>query len=318
MKKLVVLLALATMLFSTGCATSEAPIPTPPSTPTPTPTPSPIPSPSPEPTPPPVGIFRELKVHFIDVGEGDAILIDQQEIEVLIDGGDRSPGIVSYLKTCVDGPVELMVATNPHSDHIGGLIDVLAAFQVKEIWHNGETVPSKTCREFMSAVEAENALVVQVARGHSMELDGLILKVLHPANLNDTIDNNSIVLHLAHGQIDFLFTGDVEREAEGAMLKKSDMPVPDVEVLKVGHHGSRTASSFTFLAVTTPEVAIYMAGGGNSDGYPHGDTISALCNAGAEVYGTDVHGSIIITSDGKKYEIQLGKEAPAILPLIPP
>lgn len=314
MKRLVVLVALATLLFSTGCAASETPTPSP----TPPSTPSPIPSPSPEPTPPPVGVVRELKVHFIDVGQGDAILIDQQEIEVLIDGGDRSPGVVSYLKTYVDGPLELMVATHPHSDHIGGLIDVLAAFQVEEVWHNGDTVPSKTCSEFMSAVEAENAQVVRAVRGHTMEVDGLILKVLHPVNLNDTTDNNSIVLCLAHGQIDFLFTGDAGKEAEKDMLIKSDMPVPDVEVLKVGNHCSRTASSFDFLAVTTPEVAIYMAGEGNRDGYPHEDAISALCNVGAEVYGTDVHGSIVITSDGKAYEIQLEKQAPAILALTLP
>jgi competence protein ComEC len=206
---------------------------------------------------------------LFDVGQGDAILIDLQEIEVLIDGGDRSHGVVSYLKSYVDGPLELMIATHPHADHIGGLIDVLAAFEVEEVWHNGDTATSKTYSDFMSTVKAETTQVVQAVRGHSIEVDGLILKVLHPVDLNDSTNNNSIVLYLAHGQIDFLFTGDAEREAEGTMLIKSDMPVPDVEILKVGHHGSRTASSADFLAVTTPEVAIYIAGEGNTYGHPH-------------------------------------------------
>jgi len=97
--------------------------------------------------------------------------------------------------------------------------------------------------------------------------------------------------------------GDAEKEAEASMLIKSDVQVPDVEILKVGHHGSRTASSSDFLAVTTPEMAIYMAGAGNVYGHPHQETITALTNVGAKILGTDTSGTIVITSDGKEYSV---------------
>jgi len=93
-----------------------------------------------------------LTVHFVDVGQGDAILIDLHDIEVLIDGGGRSPGVVSYLNNYVNGALEVMIATRPHADHIGGLIDVLAAFRVDEIWHNGETSTSQTYSDFINAI----------------------------------------------------------------------------------------------------------------------------------------------------------------------
>ena len=269
--------------------------------------PSPPSNTSPPTSPPPAE--GELTFHFINVGQGDAILIDLGETEVLIDGGDKSPGVVAYLKNYVDGALEVMVATHPHADHIGGLIDVLAAFEVKEIWHNGETSTSKTYSDFISAVNAENAKVGVATRGNVIEVDGLTFRVLNPANLSGTTNNNSIVLHLAYGEVDFLFTGDAEKEAEGAMLIASDIPVPDVEILKVGHHGSRTASSPDFLAAISPEVAIYMAGEGNTYGHPHEETVYALSNIGAKIYGTDVHGSIVVITDGETYEI-LGKPSP--------
>ena len=93
--------------------------------------------------------------------------------------------------------------------------------------------------------------------------------------------------------------GDAEKEAEGAMLAASDIPLPDIEILKVGHHGSRTASSSDFLALTTPEVAVYMAGIGNSYGHPHQETLDSLTKIGAKIYGTDVNGTIVINTDGE-------------------
>ena len=178
----------------------ETPIPT--LTSPPTLAPSPIPS------------QKELKVHFIDVGQGDSILIDLGETEVLIDGGGKSPGVVAYLNDYVDGVLEVMVATHPHADHIGGLIDVLAVFAVKEIWHNGDTSASKTYSELISAVNSENARVNKATRGDIINVDSLTFSVIHPANLSDTTNNNSIVLYLGYGDIDFLFTGDAEKEAE--------------------------------------------------------------------------------------------------------
>ena len=152
------------MLICVSCgAATPAPSAPPPS---PTPTPEETPTVQPTPTPTTVPTNEELKVHFIDVGQGDAILVDLQDIEMLIDGGDRTSGVVSYLKGYVDGALEVMIATHPHADHIGGLIDVLAAFEVKQIWHNGDTTTSKTYSDFMSAVNAEKAKVSVATRGN--------------------------------------------------------------------------------------------------------------------------------------------------------
>jgi competence protein ComEC len=253
-----------------------------------------------------------LAVHFIDVGEGDSILLDIGENEVLIDGGGKSPGVVRYIDDYVDGRLEVMVATHPHADHIGGLISVLRAFEVDEIWLNGDTSTSQTYSQFMSAVNSEGAQVFTARRGDTIQAGNLTFNVLHPANLNGSTNDDSIVLSLSYGQIDFLFTGDVEQEAEASMLVQSVVPVPDVEVLKVGHHGSRTASSMQFLQVIKPECAIYMAGQDNSYGHPHEEAIANLCEIGAEIYGTDIHGTVVVTTDGATYDVLLSNNEPPV------
>jgi len=271
------------------------------------------------PTPTPPLTTQELKDHFIDVGQGDSILIDLGTTEMLIDGGDKSPGVVAYLNNFVDEALEVMVATHPHADHIGGLIAVLNTFEVEEIWHNDESSTSKTYAEFMTAVQAEGAVVNIGKRGDEINVGELSFTILNPATLDGTTNNNSIVLSLSYGDIDFLFTGDAEKEAEASMLVSSVVPVPDVEILKVGHHGSRTACSRNFLSATSPEVAIYMAGEDNRYGHPHEETITTLTEVGAEIYGTDIHGTIVLTTDGKMYTLQLEKQAPpGSPPGIPP
>ena len=263
------------------------------------------------PTPTPSPTQEQLIVHFTDVGQGDSILVDLGETEVIIDGGDKSPGMVRYLRNSVDGNLEVMVATHPHADHIGGLISVLNTFQVEQIWHNGDTSKSKTYSEFMNRVQSEGANI-HIARLHkTIETRELKLFVHHPANLEGSTNNNSIVLHLSYGDVDFLFTGDAEKEAEGQMMILSSVRLPEFEILKVGHHGSWTASSEDFLAITSPEIAIYMAGEGNRYGHPHEETIKALLAVGAEIYGTDVYGTIVVSTDGEKYELKLEKQAPA-------
>jgi len=244
-----------------------------------------------------------LTVHFIDVGQGDAILIDLKETEVLIDGGDRSPDCVDYLEDFVDGDLEVMVATHPHADHIGGLIDVLKEFTVQQVWHNGDTSTSKTYAFFMAAVESERA-EVHIARLHdTIKAGDLSLFVHHPANLEGTTNNNSIVLSLKYGDIDFMFMGDAEQEAESEMTMLSSVQLPQVEVLKVGHHGSRTASSQAFIDIIQPETAIIMCGDGNTYGHPHEEALSTLVAAGATIYRADQLGTIMVTTRGVDYRV---------------
>ncbi len=319
--KLLLLVAVVLILVSStiGCVPAQPPTLAPtPTQPASQPSTAPASTPSPPPTPAPT--TDELIVHFINVGQGDSILIDLGETEVLIDGGGRSPGVVTYLGNCVDGPLEVMVATHPHADHIGGLIAVLDSYQVDQIWLNGDTSTSKTYSEFMSRVNAEGTTIHEARRGQSIEIGSLNFIIIHPAKLlPDDTNNNSIALLLSYGNIDFLFMGDAEKEAEESMLIASDTLVPDVEILKLGHHGSKTASSKNLLDTTKPEIAIFMAREGNSYGHPHVETINALNQIEASVYGTDVYGTIIVITDGDEYEVKLEKgTSPRAPPVISP
>ena len=131
------------------------------------------------------------------------------------------------------------------------------------------------------------------------------LCLLNPDSTSSDLNNNSVVLAFRYGTVDFMFTGDAEQKSEASML--SSFLVPDIEILKVGHHASRTASSAEFLSVLTPEVAIYMCETGNSYGHPHRETLDALAAIGAQVYGTDTCGTIVITTNGKTYQIKTEK-----------
>lgn len=254
-------------------------------------------------TPSPTG---NLQVHFIDVGQGDAILIDCGTTEILIDAGEKSPGVTAYLKKYVDGHLEAIVATHPHADHIGGLIDVLDEYTVDAVWTGGDASTSKTYTDFMNKSVAEGATISVARRGDVITVGALTFNVLNPPNtLFDDFNDNSIVLLLRDGSVDFLFTGDAEIAAEDSMISAGVLN--DIDILKVGHHGSRTASSLPFLAVTRPEVAIYMAGAGNSYGHPHNESITALTGIGAKIYGTDNYGTIVIGTNGATYTITTEK-----------
>jgi beta-lactamase superfamily II metal-dependent hydrolase len=254
-------------------------------------------------TPPPL---EELEVSFIDVGQGDSILLDLGTTEVLIDGGPMSPGIVPYLQQYVDGPLEAMIATHPHADHIGDLIAVLDSFDVERIWTNGQTSGTQTYIDFMAKVNTESADVEVARRGETISVGNLSFEVLNPVEpLFGDYNNDAIVLMLRYGDIDFLFMGDAEQEAEAGMIATNQLE--DIDILKVGHHGSNTASSQAFLEEVSPEVAIYMAGIGNQYGHPHAETITALQNIGTQIYGTDNCGTVIVSTDGNSYTVSTTK-----------
>jgi beta-lactamase superfamily II metal-dependent hydrolase len=248
----------------------------------------------------------KLQVHFIDVGQGDAILIDLGTTEILIDAGEKSPGVTGYMEDYVDGHLEVVVATHPHADHIGGLIEVLDEFDVDEVWVNGDEATSKTYTDFMAEANDEGAQVHEARRGDTIVAGTLTFHVLNPIDpLFDNTNDNSIVLSLRYGSIDFLFTGDAEIEAEASMISAGILS--DIDILKVGHHCSRTASSAAFLSIIKPAVAIYTAAVGNTYGHPHAESLAALQSIGATIYGTDTLGTIVISTDGTSYTIQTEK-----------
>lgn len=257
-----------------------------------------------------------VDAHFIDIGHGDAILIDYGTKELLIDGGkcvtstmwgnifqngciamcEREHDIVRAISGFVDGALDVVVATHPDSDHIGGLVAVLNAFDVGEMWFNGETKSSKVYQCYDKRVASEGTKVHVARRGDQIHLGDLTFNVLHPASLGDVANNNSIVLELFASGIRFLFMGDAEEGAEWDMLFAG--LIRDIDVLKVGHHGSKNCSSEPFLNIVRPGIAVYSAGE-NSYGHPEKEAIDRLKAVGARVYGTDEHGTIVVTADGK-------------------
>jgi beta-lactamase superfamily II metal-dependent hydrolase len=269
-----------------------------------TPTLSPTPALTPTFTPNPTqATLPQLKVHYIDVGQGDSILLDLGATEVLIDGGDGSPGVVSYLQQYVDGPLEAIVATHPHADHIGGLGDVLDHFIVEQIWLNGGTSDSQTYANFMDKVNAEMAEVHYVKRGDKITIGNLLFEVLHPTMplVSDTNDN-SIVLELSFGEIDFLFTGDAGATPETSMLIAE--VIEDIDILKVSHHGSKYGTTANFLDTARPEVAIISVGN-NTYGHPAPETVARLTSAGATIYRTDINRTIVVATDGITYTVKV-------------
>ena len=246
----------------------------------------------------------DLQVHFIDVGQGDSILIRTPSgASMLIDGGDTDTGVVQYLKSNGITRLDIVVATHPHADHIGGLVQVLKAIPVAKVVTNGQPTTTKTYENFLDTIAAGKSAYVEVKRGDTINLDGLVFTVLSPANvLGNDLNNNSIVLRLVYGKVSFLFEGDAQADAEASMLASSVSPAT-ATILKVGHHGSRTSSTPAFLALVKPAVAIYSAGKGNVYGHPHPETLAALATVGATVYGTDVNGTVIVTTDGNTYKV---------------
>ena len=247
----------------------------------------------------------QLVVRYIDVGQGDAILIDYGTYEMLIDGGPGPTDVASYIKPYVDGPLDVVVATHPDADHIGGLIAVLNSFTIGQVWTDGQATTTQTYTRFTSAVQTNGAQVHTGRRGDTIDLGGLTFHVLNPTGINGTTNNDSIVLELDFGQVDFLFEGDAEQEAEASMIAAG--LIHHVDVVKIGHHGSDTASSAAFVAATSPEVAIYCCGLGNQYGHLAASTVAKWRNVGAAVYGTDVNGTVTVTTNGATFTVSTTK-----------
>lgn len=268
---------------------------------------------------------EKLNVHFIKMELfGDAILIDIGNTEILIDGGFPNSGVATYLQNYVNGPLEAMVVTHLHPDHMGGLIEVLEKFEVNQIWLNGNIPPEsepyiKLYKIFERVVYAGGTPVHEARRGQKIAIGILSFEVLHPDTLlkhtNDSprsnaisMNKNSIILRLKYGNISFLFTGDADKETENNILR-TGLEV-QADILKVGQHASDWASSEEFLKSVKPKVAVYMAGEKQpkkGPKKPGKKTIAALKKVGAEVYGTSTHGTIIITTDGITYTIETQK-----------
>jgi competence protein ComEC len=247
-----------------------------------------------------------VTVHYISVGHGDSIFIDTSNIDVLIDGGPPGAGftVLDYLSSLNVTHIHLMVATHMHTDHIGGLVNVLdSTINVDEILINNHTYSIGWAYDnFMNSVQSSTITVAQ--RGQVFVLTETVnLTVLNPiqplefTSMNDDdVNNNSIVFKLQVGNTSFLFTGDLLTGGEQSLLD-ADLDLRS-DVLKVAHHGLRDATTQPFLESVAASVAIISTGVNRPVGSPHQEVLQKLHANGMAIYGTHNSGTIVAQTDG--------------------
>jgi competence protein ComEC len=248
----------------------------------------------------------DLRVYFLDVGQGDSSLILFRDNVILIDAGeiDRGSRVVEDLRTLGVRRIDLLVATHPHADHIGGMQDVLAAFPVGEVLDSGMPSTSALYEHFLETVDRKNIPYSVAEAGKTIDLDpDLQVLILSPPEerIGEDLNTNSIVLRMSYGNITFLFTGDAGTAAESKLLEGT-LPLQST-VLKVAHHGSADASSRDFIARIRPEAAIISVGKDNPYGHPHRETLDTLSALVPATHRTDRDGTILIRSDGTSYSV---------------
>lgn len=253
-----------------------------------------------------VGDEGELRVSFIDVGQGDSEFIELPNGEtLLIDAGTNETGadVVSYISSLGYSSIDYVVGTHPHEDHIGGLDDVIRTFDVESVYMPKVTADTKTFEDVLDAVD-EKGLTINTAKAGVtlVDGDGLSVKMLAPVlDEYDNTNDYSAVIRIVYDDTSFIFMGDAEQYAED--LITGDV---DSDVLKVGHHGSSTSTGEAFLERVSPSYAVISCGLGNSYGHPHTETIEKL--GGIPVFRTDEMGTIVATSDGSEISFRtLGK-----------
>ena len=244
-----------------------------------------------------------LRVHYIDVGQGDSELIELPNDEVmLIDAGENDKGglVADYVRSQGIDKIDYLVGTHPHSDHIGGLDTVIDELEIGKIYMPKASSDTKTFSDVLDAVERKGLSVNSAKAGVEILNDG-DLSVTFVAPVREaykSLNNVSAVVKIVYKGSSFLFTGDAEEQAEGDIT--ADVRA---DVLKVGHHGSSTSSSWDFLDRVKPSCAVISCGEGNDYGHPHAETLEKLSDIGAAVYRTDLDGTVIIETQGDGYTV---------------
>lgn len=242
----------------------------------------------------------QLKIHYINVGQGDSELIQQGNQNMLIDTGTNAStsSLITYLQSKNIKKIDYLVLTHPHEDHIGGADAVIKTFDIGKIYMPNIKTTTTTFKDVASAINSKGLKAEQPALGTTFNLGDANCTVLGPVNSESgDLNTYSIVIKLVYGNNKFLFTGDTQVVNEEGMINKGyDL---SADVLKVGHHGSSTSTSQEFLNKVNPKYAVICVGKGNDYGHPTAQTMDRLKAMAIKVYRTDENGTIICTSDGK-------------------
>lgn len=242
-----------------------------------------------------------LNVHFIDVGQGDCIMLESQGKVVLIDAGENeySDFVCEYLKSYDISTIDYVIATHPHSDHCGGLKKVIDTFECKNFITTQSDQQTNTWLNVLSAVEENNTNYIDAQVGATYSFGESSFEILAPCGSGyESYNDYSVVVKATCGNTSFLLTGDAEKVSEKEMIENgADL---SCDVLKVGHHGSTTSSSSEFLSYANPSYAVITCGKDNDYGHPHKETLDSLKYRGITTYRTDDFGTIIASSDKEK------------------
>lgn len=245
-----------------------------------------------------------LEVHFLDVGQGDAIFIETPDgVQVLVDGGPDGSVTTQLAQhmSFFDRTIDMVVGTHPDKDHIGGLVSVFAQYEVSEILRTEKENETTVAAAYVQAVAEEKAQVHIARAGQEFTLGAsTTLRVLFPQTDTDDIESNasSIVLQLVYGETEVLLTGDSPKRIEEYLVLTEGETLQS-DILKVGHHGSRTSTSELFLREVDPRYAVISTSADNRYGHPHVEVTDLLFNERVETYSTAEEGVITFLSDGK-------------------
>ncbi len=250
-----------------------------------------------------------LSVIFLNVGQGDAIFIQAPSgVQVLIDGGpDRS--VLRELGSVMpwwDRTIDVVIATHPDADHVSGLVDVLERYRVSYILEPGVQADTPQAQSFLKTVANEDAVYMHARRGQEINLgDGATLKILFPDRDVSNLETNtaSIVARLVYGETSFLLTGDSPDSIEKYIVQLDGRELAS-NVLKAGHHGSKTSSSLLFVGFVNPEYAVFSRGCDNTYGHPHEDVVAVFNRFETKILDTCIDGRVTFVSDGQNLTLE--------------
>ncbi len=253
-----------------------------------------------------VETMAEVQFHFIDIGQGDAALIRTPAGDVLIDAGDNTAEalLMAYLNRYDVDRLAYVVFTHPDADHIGGADVVLKNCDVERIIRPDLAADTKTYRDMITLIQAEDCEEIFPSVGYTFSLGDVLFTVLAPigkAYSSGGRNNYSVVIRVDYGDTSVLFTGDAESESENEMLKKYGKQadgILDCDILKVGHHGSKSSSGLGFLRAVTPDFAVISCGRNNAYNHPATEVVNRYASMNIPLYRTDLLGSIVFISDG--------------------
>lgn len=248
-----------------------------------------------------------LKVHYLDVGQGDSIFIELPNNEtMLIDAAEsyQSENIINYLKNLNYKKIDYVIGTHPHTDHIGGLKDIINTFEIGKIYMPKVVSTTKTYESLLMAIKDKNLKINTAKAGTSIiDTDALKINILAPNNSTYTeLNNYSVVTKITYGTTKFLFMGDAEKLSENEI--KEDVTA---DVIKIGHHGSNTSSSIDFIKKVNAKYGIISVGLNNKYNLPKEETITNWENSGTKIYLTSTNGTIRASSDGTNIKIESEK-----------